>query len=536
MSPELVGILGLVVMVILLMLRVPVAVAMIVVGLFGFGIIRSWSAAFARLGSDAFFGAAIYNLSVIPLFVFMGLVLASSALGKDVYRAIDVFFWRLRGGLGIATIGASALFGAVSGSAVASATTMSVVAVPEMRRYNYDSGFAAATAAVGGTLGALIPPSAVLVLYGVLTEEPIGQVLIGGIIPGAMCAIILMITAYIVVRFKPDYAPTGTEAPSLGKLKAIGMIWAVPVIFGISMGGIYLGWFTPTEAGAAGALLSILYALVTRRLTWSGFKGALSRTIRTTSFIFMLVIAGQVFGFFLSVSRIPIELGQWITGLEVAPWFIVTVIFVVYFIMGAFMDEIAILVIMTPITYPIITGLGFSGIWFGVLTIMMLLTGLLTPPVGLITFVVSGITGIKLEKVFRGVTPFWFTLALAIVLVIAFLVVRRRFVGQQLMELTSMLTFAVAGTVVGIGYTPDTAWALTTGNGKTIDSFIEQTRRTDEGTLEYRHDGTWKPAECRTEVVAYRAAVQGVPAGPGHGTRRLSPKKWWNFWSDSTSR
>lgn len=420
MSPELVGIIGLAVMVVLLMLRVPVAVAMIAVGLVGFGIITNWRAAFARLGSDAFFGASIYSLSVIPLFVFMGLLLASSALGKDVYRAIDAFFWRFRGGLGIATIGASAMFGAVSGSAVASATTMSVVAVPEMRRYNYDPGFAAATAAVGGTLGALIPPSAVLVLYGVLTEEPISQVLIGGIIPGAMCAIILMITAYIVVRLRPHYAPASAEAPPLSKWKAVRMVWAVPLIFGISMGGIYFGVFTPTEAGAAGALLSILYALVTRRMTWEGFKGALSRTIRTTAFIFMLVIAGQVFGFFLSGSRIPIELGRWITGLEVAPWMIVTVIFVVYFILGAFMDEIAILVIMTPIMYPVIIALGYSGVWFGVLTIMMLLTGLLQPPVGLITFVVSGVTKIPLGDVFRGIFPFVGALAVAIMLVIFF--------------------------------------------------------------------------------------------------------------------
>jgi tripartite ATP-independent transporter DctM subunit len=420
LSPELVGVLGLIALVVLLLLRVPVAVAMIAVGLVGFGIITNWRAAFARLGSDAYFGASIYSLSVIPLFVFMGLILAASALGKDVYRAIDAFFWRVRGGLGIATIGASALFGAVSGSAVASATTMSVVAVPEMKKYNYDGGFAAATAAVGGTLGALIPPSAVLVLYGVLAEEPIGQVLIGGIIPGAMCTMMLMITAYIVVRIRPAYAPAATEAPGLSKWKAIRLVWAVPVIFGISMGGIYLGVFTPTEAGGAGAFLSILYALLTRRMTWDGFKGALSRTIRTTSFIFMLVIAGQIFGFFLSVSRIPIELGQWITGLEVAPWLIVTVIFAIYFVLGAFMDEIAILIIMTPIMYPVIIALGYSGVWFGVLTIMMLLTGLLQPPVGLITFVVSGVTKVPLGDVFRGIFPFVGALAVAIMLVIFF--------------------------------------------------------------------------------------------------------------------
>lgn len=420
MSPELVGVLGLIAMVVLLMLRVPVAVAMIGVGIVGFTIITNREAAFARLGTDAFFGASLYSLSVIPLFVFMGLVLAAAALGKDVYKAIDAFLWRLRGGLGVATIGASALFGAVSGSAVASATTMSVVAVPEMKRFDYDGGHAAATAAVGGTLGALIPPSAVLVLYGVLTEEPIGQVLIGGIIPGALCTVLLMITAWLMVVIRPHYAPRPAERPDLSKWRAILLVWAVPVIFFISMGGIYFGIFTPTEAGAAGAFLSILYGVVTRRLTRRGFLAALSRTIRTTAFIFMLVIAGQIFGFFLTVSRIPIELGEYISGLEIAPWLIVTVIFVVYFILGALMDEIAILVIMTPIMYPVIIGLGYSGVWFGVLTIMMLLTGLLMPPVGLITFVVAGVTKIPLGDVFRGIFPFVAALAVAIMLVIFF--------------------------------------------------------------------------------------------------------------------
>ncbi len=420
MSPELIGILGLIFMVLLLLLRVPVGVAMIAVGVVGFALITNPRAALSRLGSDAFFGASLYSLSVIPLFVLMGLLLASAQLGADVYRAIDAFLWRLRGGLGVATIGAAALFGAVSGSAVASATTMSVVAVPEMKRFNYDLGFAAATAAVGGTLGALIPPSAVLVLYGVLTEEPIGQTLIGGIIPGILCTLLLMGTAHLTVLARPHYAPLPAKSPGLSKLAAMRLVWVVPVIFGIVMGGIYMGIFTPTEAGGAGAFLSLLYGVITRRMTWEGFVAALSRTIRTTSFIFMLVIAGQIFGFFLTASRIPIELGEWITGLEIAPWLIVTMIFVVYFILGALMDEIAILVIMTPIMYPVIIALGYSGVWFGVLTIMMLLTGLLMPPVGLITFVVSGVTRIPLSDVFRGIFPFVGALAIAIMLVILF--------------------------------------------------------------------------------------------------------------------
>ncbi len=420
MSPELIGVLAFVVLLLLLAARVPVALAMMAVGITGYALVVNPQAALARLGSDGFQQAASYSLSVIPLFVLMGLLLAQSRLGEDLYRALDVYLWRLKGGLAVATVGASALFGAVSGSAVASATTMSAVAVPEMRKYEYDDGLSAACTAVGGTLGALIPPSAVLVLYGVLTEESIGGILLAAIVPGVMTALMLMGTAHLLVVFKPSLARRTAEKPDLSKLRAIGLIWAVPAIFGISMGGIYLGVFTPTEAGAVGAFLSLIYGLVTRRLSWDGFSEAVSRTIRTSAMIFLLVIGGKIFGFFLSITGLPRQLGTWVGSLELAPALIVGIIFLVYFVLGAFMDELAILVIMTPVTYPIVIGLGFSGIWFGVLTIMMLLTGLLTPPVGLITFVVSGLTGIKLEKVFKGVTPFWFTLALAIILVIVF--------------------------------------------------------------------------------------------------------------------
>ncbi|MDH3679779.1 MAG: TRAP transporter large permease [Acidimicrobiia bacterium] len=420
MSPELVGLLGFVGLLTLLTLRVPVAIAMIAVAIVGNARIVDVDAALARTGADAFQGAASFNLSVIPLFVLMGLLLAAAGLGADAYRALDVFLWRLRGGLAVATLGASALFASVSGSAVASATTMSVVAVPEMRKFGYDSGLSAACAAVGGTLGALIPPSAVLVLYGVLTEEPIGDILLAGIVPGVMTAGLLMITAYLVVLRRPELGADTSTKPDLGHLAALRLVWPVPVIFAISMGGIFYGVFTPTEAGGAGAALALIYGVVTRRLTWAGFVGALSRSVRTSAFIFLLVIAGKIFGFFLSVSRIPFTVTDFVGGLDAPRWLVIAAIFVVYFVLGALMDEIAILIIMTPIVYPVVIDLGYDGVWFGVLTIMMLLTGLITPPVGLITFVVSGVTNIELGKVFRATFPFTAALSLAIGLVIAF--------------------------------------------------------------------------------------------------------------------
>ena len=420
MSPELIGLVGMAVMLGLIALRVPVAIAMMAVAVVCYGQIVNYPAALARLGADAFHGAASYSLSVIALFVLMGLLLAAAGLGEDTYRALDTFLGRTRGGLAVATLGASALFASVSGSAVASATTMSVVAVPQMRKFGYDSGLSAACAAVGGTLGALIPPSAVLVLYGVLTEESIGALLMAGILPGVITAGLLMATAYAVIRRRPELGGGKDSENGLGWWPALRLVWPVPLIFLVSMGGIFYGVFTPTEGGAAGAALALIYGVGTRRLRWRRFVDALSTTVRTTAFIFFLVIAGKIFGFFLAVSRIPFEVTDFVAGISAPPWVIVAVIFAVYFILGALMDEIAILVIMTPIVYPVVIDLGYDGVWFGVLTIMMLLTGLVTPPVGLVTFVVSGVTRIPLVQVFRRLTPFIVSLSLAILLLIAF--------------------------------------------------------------------------------------------------------------------
>ncbi len=420
MPNELTGLLGFLAMLLLIAARVPVAIAMMAVAVTGYSVIVGSDAALARMGADAFRGASIYSLSVIPLFILMGMLLANAGVGSDVYRALDRVLWRMRGGLAIATLGASTLFASVSGSSVASASTMSAVAVPEMRRYRYDEGFAAACAAVGGTLGALIPPSALLVLYGVLTQEPIGRVLVAGFLPGLMTAFLLMITAWIVVWRRPHLAPGQAARPAMTIAQAMQLTWPVPVIFSISMGGLYAGVFTPTESGAAGAFLALAYGAATRRLDWRRFADAVSRSIRTSALIFLLMIAGQMFGFFLAVTRIPLWLGQTVSELDLAPWLVMGAIFLVYFMLGAVMDEIAILVIMTPVIYPVVIGLGYDGAWFGVLTIMMLLTGLLTPPIGLIAFVVSGLTGIPLSKVFRGLTPFWAALCVAIVLLILF--------------------------------------------------------------------------------------------------------------------
>ncbi len=420
MTPEIVGLVGFVGMLALLALRVPVGIAMIAVSAVGYGYLIRPTAALARLGSDPFAAVASYPFSVIPLFILMGLVLANAKLGSDLYAFVNTLVGRLRGGMAMATIGAGALFAAVCGSSIATTSAIATVTVSEMRKYGYAESLAAGAAAAGGCLGILIPPSAALVLYGILTEEPIGKLLIGGFLPGIMTAAILMVAAYIVARLKPELAPLTDAQDRPAIWPALRKTWAVPVIFGISMGGIYGGVFTPTEAGAVGAFLSLVFAAATARLSWSAFADAVHQSARVTALIFLIVVGGKMFGYFLTVTRIPLQITEFVASLDIAPYLVVFVIFAIYFVMGALMDEIAILVIMTPIVYPVIIKLGYDGVWFGVLTIMMLLTGFLTPPVGLLSFIVSGVTHIPLNKVYAGVTPFWIALMVAISLVIIF--------------------------------------------------------------------------------------------------------------------
>ena len=420
MTPENIGLIGIAAMLALLCLKVPVGIAMIMVSVAGYGYIIRPAAALARLGSDPFTSVTSYAFSVIPLFILMGLFLANAKLGSDLFTFVNALLGRLRGGMAMATIGASALFSSVCGSSIATASTIATVTVPEMRKYHYHEGLAAGAAAAGGTLGILIPPSAALVLYGILTEEPIGKLLIAGLLPGIMTAVILMVAAYLVARLRPHLAPLDSGAERRAIWPALRQTWAIPAIFGTSIGGIYGGIFTPTEAGAVGAFLSLAFTSVTGRLSWKSFVGACHQTVRVTAVIFLIVVGGKMFGYFLTVTRIPLAITGFIAALDVPPLAVIFLLFALYFVMGALMDEIAILVIMTPIVYPLVTKLGYDGVWFGVLTIMMLLTGLLTPPVGLLSFIVSGLTDVPLSKVYAGVTPFWIALLVAIALVIIF--------------------------------------------------------------------------------------------------------------------
>ncbi|WP_099303137.1 TRAP transporter large permease [Bacillus sp. Marseille-P3800] len=421
MSPELIGLLAMIALLILFLLRMPVAVALLVVGVFGIAAIRDWNASFAQLAISPFNTATSFSLSVIPLFIFMGMILSNSGFGQDLYRAVDAWIGKMRGGLAMTTIGTSALFSCISGSVNATTATMARICLPEMRKYNYDPGLSTACVAAGGTLGILIPPSVILILYGVLTMETVGSLLIAGIVPGILQIFLFMATVYLLVRRNPALAPIGEAKPFSVKLRSLGMVWPFAALFLLSIGGIYIGIFTPTEAGAIGAFGAFVIALFTKRLSWSHFTSALSDTTRLTAMIFFILIGADVFSKMLAMSGIPTALTSYVGGLDLSPYVILIFILIAYFILGLFLEGIAIFVLTLPVTYPLIIELGFDGVWFGVIMILVMNIGLVTPPLGISVYIISGVAkDIPIQKIFRAMVPMIIAMLVCVVLLVMF--------------------------------------------------------------------------------------------------------------------
>jgi tripartite ATP-independent transporter DctM subunit len=404
---------------------------MVVVGTIGYALVVNPQAALVKLGTDTFNNAAVYTLSVIPMFLLMGLFLGTSGLARRLFDAFNAWLGHVRGGLAIASITACAFFAAVSGSNIGTAATIGKVAVPEMRLHKYKDSLSAGCVAAGGTLGILIPPSSLMIVYGALTEESIGKLLIAGILPGIVTAVLLAFTAWLQVRINPSLAPTGTSAPFNIKMQTLKAIWPVPVIFIISMGGIWLGVFTATEGGAIGAFLSLLYAFITRQLSKKGLNSALEETANVTAMIFLVIIGGTLYGHFLTATRIPLIMKEYIIALNLSPLMLIMLVFLIYFVAGFVMDAMAIIVIFTNLFYPLVTQAGYNGIWFGVITIMLCNIGFLTPPVGPVSMVTASATDTPVEAVFKGVTPFWFALIAATFILIAFPIISTYLPGMM---------------------------------------------------------------------------------------------------------
>lgn len=421
MSPELVGIIGIAVLLVLFAFRMQVGLSMLLVGLLGYCYLTTTQAGLTKLGIDPYATASFYGLSVIPLFILMGMFLSYGGLGRNLYQAVDAWMGHLRGGMAIATIGACAAFSAISGSTTATAATMGTVALPEMKRYKYKDSLATACVAAGGTLGILIPPSVILILYGILTEERIGQLLIAGILPGLLQAALFMVTIYLQVRLNPSLAPLRPEAAFREKLASLKVVWPVLALFLLVMGGIYLGVFTPTEAGAVGAFGALIFSLATRHFSWKNLVDSLDQAARITAMIFLIVIGATVFGHFLAVTKIPFELSGFIAGLGVSRYVVMAIILFLLMALGCFMEGIAILVLSMPILYPLVTGLGFDGIWFGIIMVIMLNIGLVTPPVGINVYITAGVAkDVPLMTIFRGVIPLWIAMIVCAALLVAF--------------------------------------------------------------------------------------------------------------------
>ena len=416
------GVLGIFVLIVLFLLKIPVSISLIIVGMIGTGLIRGFDIAFAQLGRTPFDTASSYSLSVIPLFILMGIILSYSGIGRDLYNAVDNWIGHLRGGLAMATIGTASIFSAISGSLNATTATVAKITLPEMNKYNYNAGLSTACVAAGGTLGVLIPPSVILILYGILTREPIGKLLISGILPGILQIIIFMLTVYIIVRRKPEYAPTRVEKAGLSeRFSSFKNIIPFLILFLISIGGIYLGVFTPTEAAGVGAVGALLIAGITRRLDWKKLKDSFDETVRITVNIFLIVIGATLFGQFLTISGIPVQLTSLVSSLDFNPYIILSLILIALVILGCFIDGLSIIVLTLPILYPIIIELGFDGIWFGVIMVIATNVGALTPPLGISVYVIKSVAKeVPLGTIFKGVIPMIYAMVLCIILLIIF--------------------------------------------------------------------------------------------------------------------
>lgn len=404
MSLEAIGIIGLIVMLILMFFRIPIAIAMAVPAFIGIMYLRGWNTFVTGIETIIWKQSFNYTLSTIPMFILMGELLYISGISSELFNTFRNWMGRLRGGLGIATIGASAIFAAASGSSLATAGTMGTIASKEMLRYNYDKSLASSAIVAGGTLGVMIPPSTLFIIYGMLTEQSIGQLLIAGLIPGIVLALLYMITIYLSVLINPKLAPMSTEKVSwktrFTSLKST--IWVL-ILFGVVIGGMYLGWYSPTEAAGIGAFGSFVIALVKRKLTWATFIESLSRTLRTTGFLFAILLSAFILNYFLIITRVPILLMNFLNDLALPAWGIFALIIIMYLLLGAVMDTLAMVVVTIPIILPIIDALGFDLIWFGVIIVICMEMGQITPPLGMIAFVLNGVApDLGLNNIFKG--------------------------------------------------------------------------------------------------------------------------------------
>jgi C4-dicarboxylate transporter, DctM subunit len=404
-----------------LLAGVPIAVALAGSGMFGIWLITGDIAKVMNIvGLVPFSSVADYALTTIPMFILMAYFSASSGLARDLYNAAAAWLSHIKGGLAIATVFACGIFGAMSGASTAAASVMSRIAMPEMRRHGYSDELGAGAIGVGSTLDILIPPSIAMVIYGVATQTSIGKLLVAGVIPGIMVGVLLAVMIYVWVRLSPRHAPEAFRTPREERIESLKRVWPSLLLIFLVLLMLYTGVATPTEIGAVGALLAAVIGAVFGRLTFNEGIEALKQTIRTSAMIFLILIGATIFGYYMTLSRIPQEVVALVGGMDLNRWVVIIGIVVAYFVISMFMDEIPLLLLTLQLTFPLITSLGFDPIWFGVLSMMMVAMGLVFPPVGLLAFVVSATAGVDLMKVYKGCTILMLALVATTVLLMIF--------------------------------------------------------------------------------------------------------------------
>lgn len=420
MDPVIVGVIGfLVLFALLMLLELPIAVGMGIVGFAGLWYLTSGTAALTKLATTPFNIASDYNLATLPLFLLMaGITFASGIIG-DLFNLAAKLVGRLPGGMAMATILACAGFSAVSSSSVATAAIMGTITIPEMKRHKYASSLYCGAVAAGGTLGILIPPSGILIIYGIITETSIGKLFMAGVIPGLLLALLFCLVILGQCLWKPAMGPPGPKASFKETMTALGNSAEIIGLIILVFGGLQIGWFTPTEAGAVAAVGAILFSLIRNKLNFKKFVLGLKDTMKTTGMVYAMIIGAFIYSNFVAVSNIPFELTNWVSGLAISPIAVIFVIIVIYVFLGCLMDGGGMMVLTIPIFFPIVMNLGFDPVWFGIMTVIVLEMGMITPPVGMNVFIIFSIAkDVPMYTVFKGIAPFFLCQAALAVLII----------------------------------------------------------------------------------------------------------------------
>ena len=421
MSPGVLAVIMIVVMVLLFLLRMPIGFAMALVGVIGFSVLKGLGPGLSIVTRDLFDVFSSYSYTAIAMFILMGTLAFQTGISRRLYNAAYTMFGRLPGGLAISTVAACAMFSAICGSTNATAAAMGRVALPEMKRYHYDDALATGCVAAAGSLGILIPPSTIFLVYGIMTENSIGKLFISGVIPGIILSVIFAITVLIITLRNPKLAPAGGSTTLKEKIQGLTGVIEAAVLFLLIILGIFLGWFSPTYAAAAGTAGVIIIGLVRRQLTWQGFLNGIKEAVQINCFIMVIVAGAFVFGHFLTVTNIPTMMVNWVEAFSLNKYLVFAAVIIIYYILSMFMDELALITLTVPIFYPLILSVGWDPIWFGVIMVLLVEIGVIAPPVGINVFVIHGVAkDVPINTIYRGIFPFLIGMFVLAVLLMLF--------------------------------------------------------------------------------------------------------------------